>query len=705
MKIRLTYVAFAFVAAIAFVSAEQSDGARTLMEAARKKEVVDGDLKAAIQQYQTIVDKYKSDRAVVADALVRMAECYQKLGDAQAKQIFDRVVREYGDQREAAAIARTRLDGGFRASATTAQSIRQIWTGPGADQAESISRDGRYVSYGDWSDGLLGEISVRDLTTGSNKRLTSHGQSGAAFGTVISPDGRQVAYGYSDCRTPTCAMGEVRLVPTSGGTPKTIHRSEETANIVPAGWMPDGRHLVVMRTLRDRSTQMAILSVGDGSLRVLKSFGWQSTGKVSVSPDGRYVAYDAPGSDNVPAHDIYVLATDGSRESKAVDNPAIDWGAVWSPDGSRILFLSDRTGSASVWSVSLEHGTAAGQPDLLKPDVGFVNFLGMTREGALYYVSEFWGRRNVYVAGVDANMPTGAPKLASEGFVNVSAGPSWSPDGQSLAYYALLAPTRAMTGVTRLVIRTVANGTQREIRMPRLRIPPYGFVAPPRWFPDGRSVLVASYESQRPVLGFYRVDVGSGQAELLHSTRSQVGPGLGKFALSPDAKSIFYIDLDEPKPRETVPQLMRFDLDARRAVELKRGLPFQDVAVSPDGKELAIATSDYADKSIALLVMPAGGGEPRVVYRSRGGTNVFGLAWSPDGRFLVFPRSTGAGAQDVWRVAVVGGDARTMGVGTDDVFFPSIRPDGRAMTFASRASTWQAVWSLENILPAKATSR
>jgi hypothetical protein len=80
MKIRLTYVAFAFVAAIAFVSAEQSDGARTLMEAARKKEVVDGDLKAAIQQYQTIVDKYKSDRAVVADALVRMAECYQKLG-------------------------------------------------------------------------------------------------------------------------------------------------------------------------------------------------------------------------------------------------------------------------------------------------------------------------------------------------------------------------------------------------------------------------------------------------------------------------------------------------------------------------------------------------------------------------------------------------------------------------------------------------
>src|SRR6187399_247391 len=70
MRARLTCLALAVVAAVAFVSADQSDGARTLMEAARKKEVVDGDLKGAIQQYQAIAEKYKSERAVVADALV-----------------------------------------------------------------------------------------------------------------------------------------------------------------------------------------------------------------------------------------------------------------------------------------------------------------------------------------------------------------------------------------------------------------------------------------------------------------------------------------------------------------------------------------------------------------------------------------------------------------------------------------------------------
>ena len=88
MKFRPTLLIVALVAVGAFVSAAQNDTARTMLEAARKKEVVDGDLKGAIRQYGTIVDKYKNDRAVVADALVRMAGSYEKLGDPEAKKIY-----------------------------------------------------------------------------------------------------------------------------------------------------------------------------------------------------------------------------------------------------------------------------------------------------------------------------------------------------------------------------------------------------------------------------------------------------------------------------------------------------------------------------------------------------------------------------------------------------------------------------------------
>jgi hypothetical protein len=51
----------------------QSPSPQVLLEAARKAETVDGDPKAAIAQYEQIVKRYPNDRAVVADALVRMA--------------------------------------------------------------------------------------------------------------------------------------------------------------------------------------------------------------------------------------------------------------------------------------------------------------------------------------------------------------------------------------------------------------------------------------------------------------------------------------------------------------------------------------------------------------------------------------------------------------------------------------------------------
>ena len=105
MKLILTAIT-----AIALAMAQKPDPAQVLLEAAKKKEVVDGDLKAAIKQYGDIVAKYgKSDRAASATALVRMAECHTKLGDTDARKIYERVVRDYSDQKEAVTTARARI--------------------------------------------------------------------------------------------------------------------------------------------------------------------------------------------------------------------------------------------------------------------------------------------------------------------------------------------------------------------------------------------------------------------------------------------------------------------------------------------------------------------------------------------------------------------------------------------------------------------
>ena len=121
LRTKLVSIILALLTTITLLAAAQTDPAKVMLEAAKKKEVVDGDLNAAIQQYKAVADKFKNDRAVVADALLHMAECYQKLGDAESKKIYERIIREYSDQKEAVAIARahvTTVEGPAGASGT-----------------------------------------------------------------------------------------------------------------------------------------------------------------------------------------------------------------------------------------------------------------------------------------------------------------------------------------------------------------------------------------------------------------------------------------------------------------------------------------------------------------------------------------------------------------------------------------------------------
>ena len=46
---------------------------------------------------------------LAAQALVQMAECYQKLGDAESRKIYEQPVRDYIYQNESVAVARARL--------------------------------------------------------------------------------------------------------------------------------------------------------------------------------------------------------------------------------------------------------------------------------------------------------------------------------------------------------------------------------------------------------------------------------------------------------------------------------------------------------------------------------------------------------------------------------------------------------------------
>jgi outer membrane protein assembly factor BamD (BamD/ComL family) len=109
MRTRLVPLLIILTAAASLTLSGQSQTAETMFEAARRLEVVDGNLKGAIKQYQAVVDRFGgTDRSAAARALLLMAEAYQKIGDAEAQRVYERLLHDFGDQKEAAAEARAR---------------------------------------------------------------------------------------------------------------------------------------------------------------------------------------------------------------------------------------------------------------------------------------------------------------------------------------------------------------------------------------------------------------------------------------------------------------------------------------------------------------------------------------------------------------------------------------------------------------------
>ena len=666
-----------------------SSNAKLDFEKALLLEEANGKLQEAVALYQKVVTEAASDEALAAQAQLHVGMCYEKLANQEARKAYQTVVDKYPAQQEAVRIARQRL-AALRSPGVSGNrvSMRQVYSGEWING--TVSPDGRCVSLTD----STGGVAVHDLAAGTKRVLTprpADGSNSYADGSVISPDGHQVAYLWAEL--PQWEF-QVRIVPMDGNTaPRIVYRSPNYLFV--RGWTPDGLKLLVTRSLEDGTWQIALLSVRDGSIRLLKSLLWAQIG-ASISPDGRYIAYDAPAGEGAETpRNIFVLAADGSQEGAIVQHPSNNHSTIWSPDGSQVLFVSDRTGTPSLWSVPVKDGKTAGEAELVRSDIGTIMPLTMTRAGTLFYVIRGRNHRNVYRAAMDNDgRVSGTPQVVADKYVNSNGGASLSLDGKQLAYYSDRPDTV-------LVTRDLSSRQERVYPLPlSLEINKLYFNGP-GWLPDGRSVLVAGSENQREGAFLYRVDLATGKAEEVVRE--------GKFELcgfkaSPDGKSIFYQGGGNSQ------QLARFDLDTRQTTILREAVPFfpQDTAfaspaVSRDGKQVADVQCTFQKGKNAqqeIFVINAAGGETRAVFRYPEGDSVHfnGLAWTSDDRHILFTRQEHS-IQSIWRVPVDGGEAERVCVSMNPfISGPQMHPDGRSIFFTAGGGTDQ-LWALENFLP------
>jgi len=323
------------------------------LQAAIRTQTVDGDLNAAIEQYEAIASNYgETNRAVAADALIRMADAYQKQGDAKAQETYERVVREFAAQAQYVAQARARLsalDVGAELGRTPTEA-----TGPARRLVEDLlgglrtlhvpTRDGRHITR--FND-TVGSFELVELESGSVRQLTKPGLDLTPFavaGNKLSPDGTLIAAMLVEVPY-TENHGELRVFRVNEDGPgKTLSRWEEP-EIAPRffAWSPDQSQLWIYILSPEGASQIASVNVSDGSTEVLKTMSWHNTTQVpSLSPDGRFLVYhDADDRNAEP--DIFILATDGSQEVR-LENPAADRNPMFAPDGSGFVFLSNRNG-------------------------------------------------------------------------------------------------------------------------------------------------------------------------------------------------------------------------------------------------------------------------------------------------------------------------------------------------------------------------
>ena len=684
-------VVFAAAAALVLIApagAQKNSEADTMLAAAQQKETLEGDPNAAIKQYSAIVAKYtKTDRAVTAMALVHIAECYQKIGDAQARKFYEQVVREYGDQKEAVALARVGLGGRPQDSTV----VRRVWAGGDVD-AHSLSADGRLLSY---ADGETGDLAVRDLQTGESRRLTHKGSwqesNDMVDGSSLSPDGRQVAYQWFSAASKPGEKEDLRVVGTAprseSSKPRVIYRNHDFQFVHPVGWLADGQTVVVHGQRRDFSNAILLVNTMDGSAKILKSFDWRLSYNIIVSPDGRYIAYDLAPDPDSPQHDIYILAADGTREVKAVEDPADDFLLGWTADGRGLLFGSDRTGSTDLWEVPVLAGKPVGRPELIKSNLGRVTPLGMSAKGTFYYAAQS-GLRDVYTVSIDpvSLKPVSEPALVAKRYLGTNDGAGWSPDGKYLAYISHRGQERnkRMPGV--ICIHSLATGTERDI-MPKLA----ALGGSVRWSPDGRSIMVFGWD-RNGRNGPYQVDVQSGETALMLE-------GIMPF-WSPDGRTV-YLLRGPQNPEEGMRIFVRniADSSERELYRLPVG-DFGPIVISPDGKYLAFEDNVPNSTGQRILLLPTGGGEPRTLVEAPLILGYVLLTWAPDSDQVLFAKQ-GDKKNEIWRVSARTGEQAfvTDYPWTGNFRGAQISPDGRTMAYGF-GQTRQEVWALENFLPA-----
>ena len=372
---------------------------------------------------------------------------------------------------------------------------------------------------------------------------------------------------------------------------------------------------------------------------------WMS---VDIHPDGSKIIFDLLG-------DLYTLPVTGGKATAITKGFAFDTHPRYSPDGKKILFTSDRSGSENIWYIDTEK-----QDTVQVTKDRDQNFPDATWTPDGNYIVAAKGRLDVKLWMYHKDAGGGIQLIDAAGLKTID--PAVSPDGRYIYYSQRNGPWTYNAPMPQYSIGMY----DRENAKTSTIAARYGSAFTPTLSKDGKWMVYGSrYEDKT---GLVLRELISGNEKWLaypvqrdeQESIATMGvlPGM---AFTPDSKAIivsyggkiYRLPVDGSKATE-IPFSADINLEMGPRLEFKYPVSdtshalanqIRDAVPSPDGKKLAFTSLNR------LFVMDYPNGVPKRLT-----TNEFTEAqpaWSPDGSTLVFTTWAAEGG-NLYKVNVAG---------------------------------------------------
>jgi Tol biopolymer transport system component/DNA-binding winged helix-turn-helix (wHTH) protein len=442
---------------------------------------------------------------------------------------------------------------------------RRLFAGEPAHPPLDWSPDGKLIAFTAKEPGKeiysLFLLSVETLET---RKLSAPPAEYQDWGPAFSPDGKHLAFNRTNNE-----LGDIFIMPADGGEPRRL-TFDHASTPSPPVWTRDGQSIVFSSTRRSIPTLWRI-PVSGGSPVQVPQVGVVTTNP-SISSNGHRLAYEQiMGSSSIWQLNLANQGEKGSYVQLAASK-GFNRAPEFSPDRTRIVFDSDRTGTMEIWSCNRD-----GSNLLRLTNFGGAQFPGPPRwspDGQKIAFDSALGEHNaIFVMNAE-----GGPlhPLTHDG--SDSLNPSWSRDGKWI-YFS-----------------SIRSGEWQIWKMPSEGGEPVQMTNQ-----GGRSAFESAdgrflYYAKTPEHEIWRMPLPGGQ-------ESPVSPSIhvehwSGWALANDG--IFFLGEESPHP-----VLKFFDFSAARIKDvatLKRPLPWRSwISTSADGKFLLYPQQDQEESNIMLL--------------------------------------------------------------------------------------------------------